>query len=399
MTLTLPKTYFDIRERQVPLMFECIRQDLRGIKKHNLSGPFFDTEPFKGFARFFDSTFSNLAQTAKRHFEKLTYSDGIHFRQLWEEVASPQLKKAAWFLSIDYLVMLNFILNGKRTFYFADNLVEHLAHTELEVSSTFVRIPFPACHFVITSQSIIAALWTIRGTPPESTEPLSVFITESETSSEEPGERKLLFVCYQPIKNAEPFFVKRSLLIRSDWTIRQMLQTDWAHIFEGQEDSENVQSAVDDQNFYENQGVLLFYRVLLNCILYLGSTDADVIASLSPHRKAASMNRQERGQMLFSPPNSDHEISKLDFNLVGQQIPPLVIQRIVIEPGDESMEPVPISVSVSDPSRHSARFLVRGHWRRQPYGAGSEKRKLIWIRPFFKGPEMAELINRPVFVK
>jgi len=42
----------------------------------------------------------------------------------------------------------------------------------------------------------------------------------------------------------------------------------------------------------------------------------------------------------------------------------------------------------------SARFRVRGHWRNQAIGKGRLDRKLIWIKPFVKGPSMAELVER-----
>jgi hypothetical protein len=33
------------------------------------------------------------------------------------------------------------------------------------------------------------------------------------------------------------------------------------------------------------------------------------------------------------------------------------------------------------------RWIVRGHWRWQAYGAGRQERKRIWVNPFIKGPE------------
>lgn len=36
---------------------------------------------------------------------------------------------------------------------------------------------------------------------------------------------------------------------------------------------------------------------------------------------------------------------------------------------------------------HDHRWIVQGHWRRQPYGPGRSLRRLQWINPFIKGPE------------
>ena len=45
------------------------------------------------------------------------------------------------------------------------------------------------------------------------------------------------------------------------------------------------------------------------------------------------------------------------------------------------------------------RFMVRGHWKRQPYGKGKLLRKHIWILPFWKGPELSEIVSKPYKVK
>jgi len=40
----------------------------------------------------------------------------------------------------------------------------------------------------------------------------------------------------------------------------------------------------------------------------------------------------------------------------------------------------------------SHRWVCRGHWRWQPYGAGRELRRRIWVRPFVKGPADKPLV-------
>ena len=45
------------------------------------------------------------------------------------------------------------------------------------------------------------------------------------------------------------------------------------------------------------------------------------------------------------------------------------------------------------------RLLVRGHWKNQAHGPGMTLRKLIHVEPYWRGPEMAELVDRPYLVK
>jgi hypothetical protein len=43
----------------------------------------------------------------------------------------------------------------------------------------------------------------------------------------------------------------------------------------------------------------------------------------------------------------------------------------------------------------SVQTLVRGHYRRQAVGIGRLQRKVIWIQPFWRGPEDAPILTRP----
>lgn len=46
----------------------------------------------------------------------------------------------------------------------------------------------------------------------------------------------------------------------------------------------------------------------------------------------------------------------------------------------------------------SVQTLVRGHYRRQAIGAGRAERKVIWIKPYWKGDEEAPILSRPIRV-
>jgi hypothetical protein len=53
------------------------------------------------------------------------------------------------------------------------------------------------------------------------------------------------------------------------------------------------------------------------------------------------------------------------------------------------------SKAVSDPAwKLRSRFLVRGHWRNQPFGVQKEQRRRQWIEPFWKGPQEGERLER-----
>lgn len=45
------------------------------------------------------------------------------------------------------------------------------------------------------------------------------------------------------------------------------------------------------------------------------------------------------------------------------------------------------------------RFIVRGHWRNQACGEKRLEHKRIWIHPYYKGAELAEVINKSYLVR
>lgn len=45
------------------------------------------------------------------------------------------------------------------------------------------------------------------------------------------------------------------------------------------------------------------------------------------------------------------------------------------------------------------RFMVRGHWRNQAFGEKFSEHRPTWIAPYWKGPEIGDVINKPYIVK
>jgi hypothetical protein len=65
-------------------------------------------------------------------------------------------------VNLEFSSVLNFALNGKRTFFFGENLSDHLANTELNVSADIIRLPFESCMFVFTSRAYIVCVRASR---------------------------------------------------------------------------------------------------------------------------------------------------------------------------------------------------------------------------------------------
>ena len=70
----------------------------------------------------------------------------------------------------------------------------------------------------------------------------------------------------------------------------------------------------------------------------------------------------------------------------------------------EGREPPPVRVihlrrpssssgQSGEPAVWHHRWIVRGHWRMQPWGPGRQQRRPVWIAPFVKGPEGAPMLG------
>lgn len=53
----------------------------------------------------------------------------------------------------------------------------------------------------------------------------------------------------------------------------------------------------------------------------------------------------------------------------------------------------PVEPTADSGREYHHQWVVRGHWRQQPYGPGRAQRRTTWIPPYVKGPEGAPLIG------
>jgi len=217
-------------------------------------------------------------------------------------------------------------------------------------------------------------------------DPISVFVTLLPPDFEYSYRR--LMICSWHTKKTSTIYQmqKRELCLHSDWDLESVLRTNW---------DDNVSKGEDfssDDKFYTDG--LLFYRIVLNSILYLSSDHAETAQKLSPKQELLKQSEQissrpKRKKATFAA--SLH--SELDFIDVGVSIASMRdIASSGDDKGDERLEKIAGQKLLK-------RLMVRGHWRNQPYGPGQALRRLKWIMPYYKGPDIGELINKPYIVR
>ena len=396
--MTLPSTYFDVLVKRDPEMVMYVRKDIKSLQGTQ-QVPFGSTDDY---SQYFEKYISSVTKKVIEYAQNQIYPMGVSSPMEAEKLVnqfydSEDYKSFMYCKQADYLTLTNFELFGKKSFHISSNLVEHLSQTNLEVDSELLRMPFDSCLFVYGSKTAIRAFhaFDIHEEVIDYSTPISVF---AHSRPAEGGEKKIVFACWHANHKHSYSFVKRELLIRKNWSITQILKTDWDDIYSYSETNEPEEVPISelvlgkkngDAIFYEKG--LMFFRILINTILYLSSNQPDIVTRFSPY-----LNLQNRLKSLKSKSKINKitkqlaQSSQLDYSEVGGNLSPIIVDKIPSFGSSSSQVFV---------GKFVKRFIVRGHWRNQPCGHNRSEKTLVWIKPYYKGPEMAELVNKPYLVK
>lgn len=256
---------------------------------------------------------------------------------------------------------INHELHRRKVFWVDEALAYMLAHTDLDIQGGCLHLPFPAFCVMFTDPETLAAAGEVLAAAEdceiagEPLEVLSVYVTRID----EPGhldqmDLSVTFVFGSTLTDW-PYLVARDLCVRPEATLADILAS---HFDDASPDL-----------FFNHPALAELVRLVINAILYATSAQFEGVALAPP--KARTRNKAGRG----SP-----TLSSLD---------------VVHLPGKISIS------ALRDASRGrpegqggivAKRFMVRGHWRR-PNPQWSDQR-LRWIEPYWKGPEMATIIEQ-----
>ena len=130
---------------------------------------------------------------------------------------------------------------------------------------------------------------------------------------------------------------------------------------------------------YQSQ-IKQMFKLAVNVLLYISSRQdnhrLDFIKSKVPPLLSKKPKKMRRHMAEYG------QKSKLDYCSVGDEIQ--VSLRKYERPSGEG---------ISDHMTYSYRFMVRGHFRHYQTGA------IKWIKPYYKGPDAAEIISKNYKVK
>jgi hypothetical protein len=406
----LPRTGHEVLMRMFPFLDKMVAEDAAYIQENHpdlrvISKQEDMSEIPNGFEAVFDAY---LSWNARNQSEErgLTPEDAERQFRAYMASAPAESGRMAQSLGMHYDCSLNFRLNGEKVFYVTDPLAERLAHTEANLRCALLALPFPSFQVIYTSKLAIDLYYNHIGAEGQRIgdrkgidyeAPLSVFI--KRLPSRDLGTDSLLITTLQAreVPRSGPMIYaisSRQLHLDPDWDIEAAIRTDWNNLRASEGVSQDPQSisptSQDDAVFYQEG--YAYYRMVMNTLLYLTSKGAD-LETMPP----ASQQLAEKALTTTSSKERKRTerrakfASDAPFECLGRSVQPIGF-------GEGSDRRAVSSASLTH-GKIDRRFLVRGHWRSQPVGPKREERRTIFIEPYYKGPDMAEAINRPYLVR
>jgi hypothetical protein len=392
-----PHTHYEIEMKSRPGMFEAIGKDVASLRASGHTDPLYSVLAAPNSAKYL------FHAKLSEDLERSALISGRFYEDVYRELReSPErsAKTKSDYLKFanTYCAALNFELCGKKVFYIQDGLAQQLSATELNIVAPLFQLPFPSCMFVYTSTDVIDLMYKaieesrpgMRKLVPDYKVPVTVYLSMCNSSSEDLPFRHLNLLVFHSTVEGQIAALNRRLCLDDSWTLEEALRTDWIQLDKEKLGSRAAKiagpewAAASDELFYGD--ALLFFRIILNTCLYLSSADAVTEEKGSPYEEIL----EKRNATAFRPSRQElkqqaHRASRLPYVLVGGDVP--------------ISEPLTHLADNDQKRKLSIRFTVRGHWRNQACGHGMKEHVLRFIKPYNKGPEMAELINRPYLVR
>jgi hypothetical protein len=273
------------------------------------------------------------------------------------DVSAPDDKLPAWLC-----LVANFELHRRKAFWVDEALAFMLDHTDLDVVGRELRAPFPSFALVFTDRHVLSLaerLLAIERTSPLTGHILRVLTTY--VSEVRDGDARTLEVSFAPdaLGADLPGLVRRDIPLVDDAPVQEWL------------DRVVPRPAIEPAppDIHPLRGLV---RIVVNAILYATSAGVEAQARAAPattHRPKQAAPKSSSESVYFLP--GAIEISQLR--------------------GMQALERIPEGCTIL------RRYMVRGHWRRASVNWAD--RRMRWIAPYWKGPDMAAIIERTYKLK
>jgi len=261
----------------------------------------------------------------------------------------------------------NYELHLRKTFWVDEPLAWMLDQTDLDVRDELLRVPFASYAVVFTDRhSLGVAERLLSQTEPCSMsgrylQVLTVYVTEQAMAD---GRGLHLVFLFDALEGDEPYLLARDLVVGPGAELQDILASHFPDV-----------DADDLDPLYASGLLARLCKLVINATMYATSAGAE------PEEREPAGPRRGRAPAMPDLPEST---SEKVFFLPGR-IPISQIKKLQ-------------KVQRSSSGRKLMhRFMVRGHWRR-PNPSWKDQR-LRWIEPYWKGPELAVVLEREYSLK
>jgi hypothetical protein len=262
-------------------------------------------------------------------------------------------------------LMVNFDLHRRKVFWVDAALSYMLEHTDLDVSGGELRVPFPSFALALTDRHALSLgerlLVRTKDDPlrGQILRAVTVYVTEVRGSDARTLEVTLAL---DALGADLPSLVRYEVPAGAEASVRAFL------------DSVAAPPPVADPPVPDVNPVRGLLRLVINAILYATSS------GVTPEVRTAPLRASPKRKGLLGPPRSSDSVYFLPGTIDIRNV--RRFQELERAPEGRSM---------------LSRFMVRGHWRRPQKGWTDQK--LRWIEPYWKGPDMATVIERAYRLK
>jgi hypothetical protein len=256
----------------------------------------------------------------------------------------------------------NYELHHRKTFWIEEGLAWMLARTNLDIRGDGLRFPFSSFALVFTDRDTLRVAERVLSKEEHCTHRgrilrvLTVYATAIPSAT--PAVLSLAFT-FDDHSEDWPYLIVRDLLIKPHAHLEAILESHLPDVDPAQRDPVFTSAPFKE-----------LVRRALNAILYATSAGASM-ETREPGR------RRERRRAIGggAPAFSSEEVFYLPGHIDIAELRRL--QKVERAPGG---------------GRLMHKFLVRGHWRQANPKWKDQRNR--WIQPYWKGPEMAALVER-----
>jgi len=298
----------------------------------------------------------------------------------YDGVSKEQAIADSNFLGQHLAYMLNFELLSRKVFWVDEALAYMLAQTDLDIDGEVLRLPFRACAFVFIDRYTLSLgedLLRRHGTESShSTRPLTIITAHLFEEDAPDGRRCLHFDLLFDSKNddrAWPYLVSRDVVIGPKDDLETMLESHFHDVDPARRDP-----------IFTSPELKRLLKVIINAILYATSAGVTPVSMESPiadlRRRRNKLGKSKQGKMMGRITEMKGRFSE---------------ERVFYLPGKITISQLKHYREMEkthDGRTIMKRFMVRGHWRRA--NPSWEDQALRWIEPYWKGPEMAAVIEK-----